>query len=186
MAENDSADVKLVLDDGSQYPHPGKLLFSEAAVDETTGQVTLRGEFPNPDGDLLPGMYVRVMIEQGVQKNAVLVPQQAVQRDSAGNAQVFVVSADNKAGVRQVRTGRAIGTNWVVTEGLSNGEKVIVEGFQKVQPGGEVVPADWQPQAAAPEGEQQPAAGEAETPAGDAQQPAAEGEGGTAPAEQAE
>ena len=188
MAENDSADVKLLLDDGTEYPHPGKLLFSEAAVDETTGQVTLRGEFPNPDGDLLPGMYVRVMIEQGVQKNAVLVPQQAVQRDSAGNAQVFVVSADNKAGVRQVKTGRAIGTNWVVTEGLTNGEKVIVEGFQKVQPGGEVVPADWQPQAAAPEGdEQQPAAGEAEKPAadGEAQQPAADAEGGAEPAEQA-
>jgi membrane fusion protein, multidrug efflux system len=118
----------------------------------------------------------------------VLVPQQAVQRDSAGNAQVFVVSADNKAGVRQVKTGRAIGTNWVVTEGLANGEKVIVEGFQKVQPGGDVVPADWQPQAAAPEGgEQQPAAGEAEKPAadGEAQQPAADAEGGAEPAEQA-
>ncbi|MCF3641246.1 efflux RND transporter periplasmic adaptor subunit [Rhizobium sp. TRM95111] len=157
MAENNSADVKLLLDDGTEYPHRGRLLFSEAAVDATTGQVTLRGEFPNPDGDLLPGMYVRVQIEQGVERNAVLVPQQAVQRDASGSAQVFVVSADNKAGVRPVRVGRAIDTRWVVTDGLTAGEKIIVEGFQKVQPGGEVVPADWKPDAAAdvPAGEQQ-------------------------------
>jgi membrane fusion protein (multidrug efflux system) len=149
MAENNSADVKLMLDDGSAYPHPGKLLFSEAAVDETTGQVTLRGEFPNPDGDLLPGMYVRVLIEQGVEKNAVLVPQQAVQRDSSGGALVYVVSADNKAGARVVRVGRAAGTRFVITEGLKDGERIIVEGFQKVQPGAEVVPSEWNPDAVA-------------------------------------
>ena len=149
MADNNSADVKLVLDDGSAYPHPGKLLFSEAAVDETTGQVTLRGEFPNPDGDLLPGMYVRVQIEQGIEKNAVIVPQQAVQRDASGSALVYVVSADNKAGTRNVRVGRAIGTNWVIRDGLKDGEKIIVEGFQKVQPGAEVVPSDWDPNAVA-------------------------------------
>lgn len=149
MADNNSADVRLMLDDGTEYPHPGKLLFSEAAVDETTGQVTLRGEFPNPDGYLLPGMYVRVLIEQGIEKGAVLVPQQAVQRDSSGGALVYVVSADNKAGVRNVRVGRASGTRWVITEGLKDGEKIIVEGFQKVQPGGEVVPSDWNPNASA-------------------------------------
>ncbi|MDX3975693.1 efflux RND transporter periplasmic adaptor subunit [Shinella sp.] len=149
MADNNSAKVNLVLDDGSAYAHPGKLLFSEAAVDETTGQVTLRGEFPNPDGDLLPGMYVRVQIEQGIEKNAVIVPQQAVQRDASGSALVYVVSADNKAGTRSVRVGRAAGTNWVITDGLKNGEKIIVEGFQKVQPGGEVVPAEWDPNAVA-------------------------------------
>lgn len=149
MADNNSADVKLMLDDGSEYPHPGKLLFSEAAVDETTGQVTLRGEFPNPDGDLLPGMYVRVQIEQGIERNAVLVPQQAVQRDASGSALVYVVSADNKAGTRNVRVGRAAGTRWVITDGLKDGEKIIVEGFQKVQPGGEVVPAAWDPNAVA-------------------------------------
>jgi membrane fusion protein (multidrug efflux system) len=149
MADNNSAKVNLVLDDGSAYAHPGKLLFSEAAVDETTGQVTLRGEFPNPDGDLLPGMYVRVQIEQGIEKNAVIVPQQAVQRDASGSALVYVVSADNKAGTRNVRVGRAAGTNWVITDGLKNGEKIIVEGFQKVQPGGEVVPAEWDPNAVA-------------------------------------
>jgi len=148
MADNNSAEVKLMLDDGSEYPHPGKLLFSEAAVDETTGQVTLRGEFPNPDGDLLPGMYVRVLIEQGIEKGAVLVPQQAVQRDASGSALVYVVSADNKAGARSVRVGRASGTRWVITDGLKDGEKIIVEGFQKVQPGGEVVPSEWNPNAA--------------------------------------
>ena len=149
MADNNSADVKLVLDDGSAYPHPGKLLFSEAAVDASTGQVTLRGEFPNPDGDLLPGMYVRVQIEQGIEKGAVLVPQQAVQRDASGSALVYVVSADNKAGPRPVTVGRAAGARWVITDGLKDGEKIIVEGFQKVQPGGEVVPSEWDPNAVA-------------------------------------
>lgn len=150
-----STGVKLLLDDGTAYPHDGRLLFSEAAVDASTGQVTLRGEFPNPDGDLLPGMYVRVLIEQGVEKDAILVPQQAVQRDSSGKAQLYVVNAENKADLRQVVVGRAVGTQWVVTDGLKSGEKVIVEGFQKVQPGGEVVPADWKPVAA---GEGTPAA----------------------------
>jgi len=149
MADNNSADVKLMLDDGSAYPQPGKLLFSEAAVDESTGQVTLRGEFPNPDGDLLPGMYVRVQIEQGIEKGAVLVPQQAVQRDASGSALVYVVAADNKAGPRPVHVGRANGTRWVITDGLKDGEKIIVEGFQKVQPGAEVVPSEWDPNAVA-------------------------------------
>ena len=163
MADNNSADVKLVLDDGSAYPHSGKLLFSEAAVDASTGQVTLRGEFPNPDDDLLPGMYVRVQIEQGIEKGAVLVPQQAVQRDASGSALVYVVSADNKAGPRPVRVGRAAGTRWVITDGLKDGEKIIVEGFQKVQPGGEVVPSEWDPNAVA--NAEKPAAegGEAKT-----------------------
>ncbi len=167
MADNNSADVKLVLDDGSAYPHPGKLLFSEAAVDESTGQVTLRGEFPNPDGDLLPGMYVRVQIEQGIEKGAVLVPQQAVQRDSSGSALVYVVAADNKAGIRPVRVGRAAGTRWVITDGLKDGEKIIVEGFQKVQPGGEVVPSDWDPNAVAADAGK-PAAEGGEAKAGEA------------------
>lgn len=183
MADNNSADVKLMLDDGSAYPHSGKLLFSEAAVDETTGQVTLRGEFPNPDGDLLPGMYVRVQIEQGIEKGAVIVPQQAVQRDSSGSALVYVVSADNKAGTRNVRVGRAVGTNWVITDGLKNGEKIIVEGFQKVQPGGEVVPAEWDPNAAAKAAQPAAEGGEAAAQTGEAGK--AEGGEGAAKAEQA-
>ncbi len=144
--DGNQADVKLLMDDGSHYAHPGKLLFSEAAVDETTGQVTLRGEFPNPDGDLLPGMYVRVLIEQGIERNAIAVPQQAVQRDTSGKAQLYVVSSENKAELRQVTVGRAIDTRWVITDGLKPGEKVVVEGFQKIQPGGDVAPADWKPE----------------------------------------
>lgn len=143
MSPKGDAPVQLVMDDGSLYEHPGKLLFSEATVDATTGQVTLRGEFPNPKGDLLPGMYVRVRIEQGVEKNAIAVPQQAVQRNSAGKAQVYVVGADNTAQIRPVVTGRVIEDRWVISEGLKPGEKVIVEGFQKIGPGAKVDPSDW-------------------------------------------
>ncbi|QRM55953.1 efflux RND transporter periplasmic adaptor subunit [Sinorhizobium sp. BG8] len=158
MSEQNSADVKLMLDDGTIYPQSGKLLFSEAAVDETTGQITLRGEFPNPNNDLLPGMYVRVQIEQGVEKNAILVPQQAVQRDTSGKAQLYVVNAEKKVDLRQVTVGRANGTRWVITEGLKPGEQVVVEGFQKVRPGAEVVPSEWKPESAAPEAQKQAAA----------------------------
>lgn len=137
------ARVRLRYDDGSEYPHPGRLLFSEAAVDETTGQVTLRGEFPNPNGDLLPGMYVRVLLEQGVQNDAIAVPQQAVQRDAGGRAQVFVVRDDNTTELRPVRLGRVVGDRWVVEDGLKAGERVIVEGFQKIRPGAVVTVSDW-------------------------------------------
>jgi len=138
-----AARVKLKLDDGSQYKDTGKLLFSEAAVDETTGQVTLRGEFPNPDGDLLPGMYVRVVIEQGVQNNAIAVPQQAVQRDTGGNAQVFIVTDKNVAELKPVHVGRIVGERIVVDKGLASGDRVIVEGFQKIKPGAVVNPSEW-------------------------------------------
>jgi membrane fusion protein (multidrug efflux system) len=141
--------VKLLMDDGSPYSHPGRLLFSEAAVDATTGQVILRGEFPNPDGDLLPGMYVRVEIEQGVEKNAIAVPQQAVQRDASGRSLIYVVGKDDVAELRPVGAGRVIGERWVIASGLKEGEKVIVEGFQKIRPGAKVAPADWKPAAVA-------------------------------------
>jgi membrane fusion protein (multidrug efflux system) len=143
MSPKGDAPVRLMLDDGSIYEHPGKLLFSEATVDATTGQVTLRGQFPNPEGDLLPGMYVRVLIEQGVEKNAIAVPQQAVQRDSAGKAQVYVVTADNTAQIRPVVVARAVDDRWVISQGLKPGEKVVVEGFQKIGPGAKVVPSEW-------------------------------------------
>ncbi|MCO4318056.1 efflux RND transporter periplasmic adaptor subunit [Phyllobacterium sp. 21LDTY02-6] len=138
-----AARVKLKLDDGSEYKHAGKLLFSEAAVDETTGQVTLRGEFPNPDGDLLPGMYVRVEIEQGVQQNAIAVPQQAIQRDTGGNAQVYIVGEKDVAELRSVRVGRVVGERIIVDEGLEPANRVIVEGFQKIRPGATVAPSEW-------------------------------------------
>jgi membrane fusion protein (multidrug efflux system) len=139
--------VKLLMDDGTPYGHVGRLLFSEAAVDATTGQVILRGEFPNPDGDLLPGMYVRVEIEQGVEKNAIAIPQQAVQRDASGKSLVYVVGKDDVAELRPVNAGRVIGTRWVIASGLKEGEKVIVEGFQKIRPGAKVAPSEWKPAA---------------------------------------
>jgi membrane fusion protein (multidrug efflux system) len=144
-ADEQIASVRLILDDGTEYPQRGRVLFSEAAVEASTGQVTLRGEFPNPDGDLLPGMYVRVMVEQGIEQNAIAVPQQAVQRDSGGRAQVYVVNAEGKAEVRQVSAGRVLNNRWVIDKGIAAGDKVIVEGFQKVRPGAPVVAEDWDP-----------------------------------------
>nr|WP_192937320.1 efflux RND transporter periplasmic adaptor subunit [Sinorhizobium meliloti] len=147
MSAKNEAEVQLILDDGTPYALKGRLLFSEAAVDATTGQVTLRGEFPNPNNDLLPGMYVRVQIQQGLEKDAITVPQQAVQRNNAGQSQVYVVNADNKVEFRNVTLGRTVGERWQVTSGLKPGEKVIVEGFQKVGPGAPVQPSDWDPNA---------------------------------------
>lgn len=150
--KGDEAAVKLILDDGSPYPHTGRLLFSEATVDAGTGQVTLRGEFPNPNGDLLPGMYVRVLIEQGIQPNAIAVPQQAIQRDTAGRAQLYVVKADDTVEIRVVRSTRVVGTNAVIDEGLSAGDRVVVDGFQRLRPGAKVAASPWAPpaQGAAP------------------------------------
>jgi membrane fusion protein, multidrug efflux system len=144
-ADPGEATVHLLFDDGTPYPHPGRLMFSEATVDATTGQVILRGEFPNPDGDLLPGMYVRVQIEQGMQQDAIAVPQQAVQRDTGGRAQVYVVKEDGTAELRTVRAGRTMGDRWVIEDGLSPGERIVVEGFQKIRPGAQVSAHPWQP-----------------------------------------
>ena len=141
----DAANVRLVFDDGSQYRHPGRLLFSEATVDATTGQVTLRGEFPNPDGDLLPGMYVRVLIERGVQSDAIAVPLQAVQRDGGGQASVYVLRDDGTLDLRPVVTGRALGNDQVIDGGLKPGEEVVAEGFQKIRPGARFKGEPWKP-----------------------------------------
>ena len=132
--------VLLELDDGERYPVQGKLLFSEAKVDAQTGQVTLRGEFPNPKRELLPGMYVRVQIEQGIDSDAIAVPQQAVQRNGGGGSEVFVVKDDNRVAIQPVRTGSAQGGQWFITEGLKAGDKVVVEGFQKFAAGDKVKP----------------------------------------------
>jgi membrane fusion protein (multidrug efflux system) len=136
----DAMKVRLVLDDGAVYPLPGKLLFSDARVDAHTGQVTLRGEFPNPKRELLPGMYVRVLIEQGIDSDAIAVPQQAVQRNGGGGSEVFVVKDDNRVAIQPVRTGSAQGGQWFITEGLKAGDKVVVEGFQKFAAGDKVKP----------------------------------------------
>jgi membrane fusion protein, multidrug efflux system len=136
----DAAKVRLVLDDGQLYPLSGKLLFSDAKVDAHTGQVTLRGEFPNPKSELLPGMYVRVLIEQGIDSDAIAVPQQAIQRNGGGGSEVFVVTGDGRAVIQPVRTGSLQGGQWFVTEGLKAGDRVVVEGFQKFAAGDKVRP----------------------------------------------
>ena len=127
----------------------GRLLFSDASVDPSTGQVTLRGEFPNPKGELLPGMYVRVQIVQGTDGDALAVPQQAVQRDDAGGSEVYVVRADNRVVLKPVRAGRIVDEQWLVLEGVEPGERVVVEGFQKFQAGDMVDPVTWQTRSAA-------------------------------------
>jgi membrane fusion protein (multidrug efflux system) len=144
-SDPETASVRLLLDDGGEYPHAGRLLFSEVAVDAATGQVLLRAEFPNPDGDLLPGMYVRVVIEQGVQPDAIAVPQQAVQRDAGGQSLLYVVGADDTVELRPVQAGRVLGDRWVIDRGLNPGERVVVEGFQKIRPGARVAPETWSP-----------------------------------------
>ncbi|WP_407148657.1 efflux RND transporter periplasmic adaptor subunit [Bradyrhizobium sp. ORS 86] len=139
----DALKVRLVLDDGSLYPLPGKLLFSDARVDAYTGQVTLRGEFPNPHRVLLPGMYVRVQIEQGIDSDAIAVPQQAIQRNGGGGSEVYVVKDNNLVAVQAVRTGSLQAGQWFVTDGLKAGDKVVVEGFQKFAAGDKVRPHLW-------------------------------------------
>ena len=144
-----AAKVRLVLDDGSLYPLPGKLLFSDARVDATTGQVTLRGEFPNPNRELLPGMYVRVQIEQGIDNDAIVVPQQAVQRNAGGGAEVYLVKDDNRVTTQPIRAASMIEGQWLVSNGLKSGDRVIVEGFQKFAPGDTVKPNAWKDMASA-------------------------------------
>jgi membrane fusion protein (multidrug efflux system) len=143
LVDPDATPVELHFDDGGRYAHTGRLLFSEASVDQTTGQIALRGEFPNPDGDLLPGMYIRIVIEQGVQTAALAVPQQAVQRDSGGRALIYVVDGEDTVGFRDVVIDRAVGDLFVVAEGVEPGDRVVVEGFQKIRPGAVVAPIDW-------------------------------------------
>ncbi len=139
----DAVRVRLVLDDGAVYAAAGKLLFSDAKVDAHTGQVTLRGEFPNSRRELLPGMYVRVLIEQGIDTDAIAVPQQAIQRNGGGGSEVFVLKDDNRVAIQAVRTGSVQDGQWFVTEGLKPGDKVVVEGFQKFAAGDKVRPQAW-------------------------------------------
>ncbi|MCI0597904.1 MAG: efflux RND transporter periplasmic adaptor subunit [Beijerinckiaceae bacterium] len=139
----DAVKVRLELDDGTIYPYPGRLLFSGAHVDPSTGQVTLRGEFPNPKHELLPGMYVRIRIEQGIDSDSIDVPQQAVRRNDTGGNEVFVLREDNRAVVRPVRLGHIVDEQWVIREGLKPGDRVVVEGFQKFAAGEIVDPVPW-------------------------------------------
>jgi membrane fusion protein (multidrug efflux system) len=143
-----SVAVRVVLEDGSELPKPGKLLFTDLTVDATSGQVTLRAEVPNPDGLLLPGQYVRVRLSQAELPSGILLPQQAVTRTNQGDT-VLVVGADGRPGPRPVKVGSAQGNQWVVMDGLKPGEQVIVDGFQKMMvPGAPVKTVPWKAGAA--------------------------------------
>jgi membrane fusion protein (multidrug efflux system) len=147
-AGNNQAEVHLSLEDGSDYPQAGKLQFAEVSVDQSSGSVTLRAQFPNPDKLLLPGMFVTQRIEEGRRTDAILVPQQAVTHDQKGDATAMVVGAGNRVEPRQLETDRVIGDQWLVTQGLAAGDKVIVEGLQFVKPDAVVAPEEFQAGAA--------------------------------------
>ena len=152
LKKNGSAQarVKLLLEDGSAYPLPGTLKFSEVTVDQSTGSITLRAIFPNPHQTLLPGMFVRAILEEGESAQAILVPQRGVTRDPAGNATVMVVGSEEKVEPRTIKVARTVGDNWLVSDGLKAGDRVILEGIQKARPGTPVkaVPFNSKPAAA--------------------------------------
>jgi membrane fusion protein (multidrug efflux system) len=135
-----SAEVTLKLDDGSTYPLKGKLQFTDVTVDPSTGAVRLRAIFPNPDGLLLPGLYVRATVNQGVDPHGILAPQGAVSHNQKGEPTALVVDDKNVARLRVLKTGRAIGNDWQVLDGLKPGDKLITEGLGKVVPDAPVMP----------------------------------------------
>lgn len=137
-AGNNAAKVQLVLEDGSLFKQEGRLEFSEVAVDETTGSVTLRAIFPNPEHTLLPGMFVHARLQAGVNSNAILAPQQGVTRDLKGAPTALVVNQENKVELRQLKASRTLGSDWLIEEGLNPGDRLITEGLQYVRPGVEV------------------------------------------------
>ncbi|MBK5958401.1 efflux transporter periplasmic adaptor subunit [Rhodoplanes elegans] len=139
----EAARVRLLLDDGAVYRHAGRLLFSDVSVDPGTAKVTLRGEFPNPDADLLPGMYVRVQIEEAIDTDGIVIPAQAVQRTTAGGSAVFVVNGEGRAMLHPVRAGRTLAGGVLIEDGLTPGWRVVVDGFQKFAPGDAVTPVPW-------------------------------------------
>jgi membrane fusion protein, multidrug efflux system len=140
--ENDTANVHLIMDDGELYPLAGRLLFSDVTADPSTGQVTLRVLIPNPNDELFPGMYVRARIKQGIDSDAIAVPQQAIQRTADGKPEVWVVKAEDKVALQPVEVGPVVGQNWLIRDGLKAGERVVVEGFQKISAGIQVKPVD--------------------------------------------
>lgn len=135
---SNKTDVELITENGQRYPLKGTLEFSDVTVDESTGSITIRAVFPNPDHSLLPGMFVRARIDEGVQPTAILVPQQGVTRNARGDATVLLVNAKNQVESRNVVASQAIGDKWLITDGLKEGEKVIVSGLQRVRPGATV------------------------------------------------
>ncbi len=151
------AKVTLLLEDGTTYSYPGKVLFSDVTVNPSTGMITLRSEFPNPDHTLLPGMFARVQLQEAVNNEAITVLQRGVALGANGSATAMVVGADNKVEARTVKLSSAIGDKWIVAEGLKPGDRVIVEGLQKIRPGAEVKPVAFDP--AQPNASAQPVQG---------------------------
>ncbi len=169
LDSSNNTKVKLKLEDGSYYPVEGRLAFSDASVNPDTGTVTIRAVFPNPNHLLLPGMYATAQIVQGVIPNAILIPQAAITRTPTGQAIAMVVNAKGVVETRPVETAGAQAKDWIVTSGLSAGEKVIVDGVAKVKEGATVVAKPYQPQAAAPQGgAAQPAADAKKAPQSEA------------------
>jgi membrane fusion protein (multidrug efflux system) len=138
------AKVTIIFEDGREYSEQGTLQFADVTVDQTTGSISLRAIVPNPKGELLPGMFVRARIEEGVRNDALLVPQRAVTRDQQGNPVALVVGKDGKVERRQLATDRAVGDNWLITKGIAAGDQVVVEGIQKARPGSLVKPVPAQ------------------------------------------
>lgn len=154
LKQNDGkANVTLLMQNGKNYAQPGTLEFSDVTVDQTTGSITLRAIFPNPDKALLPGMFVRARLDEGTNPNALLVPQQAVTRTPTGDASVMVVGADNKVEARKIKAAQAIGDKWLVTDGLKAGERVIFTGLQRAKPGAQVTPKEVTDDAQAAKGD---------------------------------
>ena len=141
-ADGEALIVTLLPEDGNNYPQQGKLAFSDVTIDPTTDSVTLRAVFPNPEHRLLPGMYLRAILAEGMRSDAILLPQQAVIRDAQGNASALVVDANGTATPRPLQLGRSVGPNWLIESGLQPGEKVIRDGLQKVRPGSRVTPVE--------------------------------------------
>ncbi|MDD3936999.1 efflux RND transporter periplasmic adaptor subunit [Rhodoferax sp.] len=148
-AGSQAASVRLMLEDGSEYARPGKLLFSDLTVDSTSGQITLRAEVPNPTGTLLPGLFVRVRLEQAQVSSAITLPQQAVTRSAQGDS-VMVVAADGKVAPRPVKVGAQQNGQWVILDGLQSGDQVMVDGFQKLRGDAPVKTVPWQAPGSAP------------------------------------
>ena len=173
-AGGDGATIRIILEDGSDYGQAGKLLFSDLTVDPTSGQITLRAEVPNPSGLLLPGMYVRVRLEEAQAEAGIVLPQQAVTRGASGDT-VMVVGSDGKVAPRPVKIGSSTNGQWVVLDGLKPGEQVMVDGFQKLRGNAPVKPVPWKPAAAAavPGGASTTSAPGGSTPTAAASAPAA-------------
>ena len=144
-AGSNQTEVILLLEDGSEYSSPGRMLFSEASVDPTTGMVSLRAEFPNPRRDLLPGMFARARVVQAVKENVVTIPQRTVTRAAGGKGSILIVDDSNRSQLRIIETGDAFDDKWIVTAGLKNGERVIIEGHLKTRPGSPVIPELYAP-----------------------------------------